>query len=547
MNASRAFVSTFKEEYMVPKSDAVWLDGKQNRYAFFRALYNNSQYWKSEKISASFKRNFGVYKHARGVDNLYYRLVETLTSMLVGGAIDLDNLKSGAFHVVGADEALVEAIAQIITWSNWAINKSLYARLCAMLGDVGLWIVDDPQRKMVRVEVLDPAKIKDAEFDEIGNVKRVVIEYERDWVNPETGKHDLVWYRMEVDKEWFRTYKDDKLFAWQTDQRGNGVAEWPNRYGFVPLRIVKFKDVGFDWGASCYHTGIPKINEANDLGSVLDDGIRKAADPPWYLAGVDSDGDLEFSGQLDNGTSTTEPTAVRDDFNMLYGPEGSQPHSMAPTIPVSDINQRHESLHAEMERDAPVLAIARMRDKIAGMSGIAIRNMFVDADGAVKEAMANLDYGVVKAFQMAISIAALNGYDKFQGYSLDSYKQGAIDFYLKPREIFQDKFTPKEEVEIISALPSNPAAARYILINKLQMSEEDADEIIAGQVSQPVQGAGDIVDGQIVPQGQLPGQQPPQLTAGQGTGDNGGSGGGIDMAAVEADVKRIMSEIGAAA
>jgi hypothetical protein len=188
-----------------------------------------------------------------------------------------------------------------------------------------------------------------------------------------------------------------------------------------------------------------------------------------------------------------------------------------------------------------------MRDKIAGMSGIAIRNMFVDADGAVKEAMANLDYGVVKAFQMAISIAALNGYDKFQGYSLDSYKQGAIDFYLKPREIFQDKFTPKEEVEIISALPSNPAAARYILINKLQMSEEDADEIIAGQVSQPVQGAGDIVDGQIVPQGQLPGQQPPQLTAGQGTGDNGGSGGGIDMAAVEADVKRIMSEIGAAA
>lgn len=533
MNAARAAYTTFREQYIIPRDEAEWIDGRQSRLSFLRSMYNNSQYWKSEKQSALFKYNFGLYKHTRGIENPYYQLVELIAAITQGDHIDMETLKSGVFHVVGGDETLIEALLQLINWSKWARNKSLYARLCAMLGDVGLWIVDDRERQQVRIEVLDPAKIREATFDDVGNVKAVWIEYEKEWLNPDTGKKENILYGMKVDKEWFETFKDNQPFAFHADQNGQMMQRWENEYGFVPLKIVNFKDVGYDWGVSCYHAGIPKINEANDLGSILDDGIRKAADPPWYIAGVTVLNQLVFGGQTDDGTSTTEPSAQRDDDNIIGGPKDSQPHSMAPDIPVGDINSRIDSLRTSFVSDNPIMAIPQMREKLAGMSGVAIRNMLVDADGYYKEIVTNLNDGIVQAFQMGISIAAHNGYDKFKDWSLDSYKQGAIDFYLKAPEIFQDAFTPQEEVDIISNLPENDAAALYILVNKLQMSEEDAQKIIDGRAAQQPQQLPDGVDVQ-------PGN-PPQLPAGQGQ-PNAAPGDDVDS-----EVNRILSEIGIAA
>lgn len=540
MRATRAFYSTFREEYITPAEyrDVDWGDyrARMGRYALYEALYNNTAYRSIERWSGTYKNKYELYKHIRGIYNPAYRLVELIAAKTMGGMIDWENLKTGAIPVTQADDALIGALLQVMRWSKLGQMKTLYARQAAKLGDCGLWVVDDPDRRKVRVEVLHPAKIKAAEFDPVGNVTRASLEYAREWTDP-TGQRQVVVYRMDVDKARFATFKDDQPYAWHTDARGRELVEWPNPYGFVPLVKSDFKDVGLRWAANCFHAAVNKINEVNDAASILDDGIRKAADPPWYGSGINADDDLTFSGELDDGTSTTEPSAVRDDTSIIGGPKDSDLKSLAPQIDVAGIATNIQNLLQELERDMPELAMHRLRDLGGGMSGIAIRNMFTDASGRLIEAMGNLDDGLIRALQMGVSIGGFRGYDGFTGFDLNSYDRGDLDFYIKERPLFEDGFTPEQRVQIMTSLPQNPAAARFILVNELEVAEDDANAIVAGQVNLPAQQPGDVVT--------LPGQTAPQLPAGQGSPQNGNGTAPDDD--VRAEVQRILQSIGEAA
>lgn len=523
MAALRAFHQTFREPDLMPDEVHGWatMAARFGRYAVFRGLYNNNLYWNNNPISASYKQNFALFQYIDGLYSPYYRLVELITAKTMGGALDWDALKVGAIPVTDADDTLIEALIQLWKWSKWGQNKTLYARLCAMLGDCGLWVNDDPARGRVSLEVLDPAKIKDATFDSVGNVIGATIEYPREWENPlhidaRTGRPEteVVTYRMEVDKSRFATYKDDKPFAWQTDASGAPVTEWENPYGFVPLAIANFKDLGLRWGAACLHAGIPKINAINDVSSIRNIGTRKAADPIWYGAGVDA-------------TDLQVPEHERDDAPIIGGPEGTALQSLAPDIDFAGIGSAIDSMLMELEKDAPELAMHRLRDIGAGVSGVAVRNMFSDATGRLIEAMGNLDDALIRASQMGISIGAFRRYDGFRAYSLDSYKNGALDFQIRERELFEEGFSPQERVAIIQSLPDNPAAAEYILLNELQMSEEDARAILEQRTHMVLDTANAITVGSA---------PVPQL--GQGTGEPAQ---GVDLMA---DVQAILDSIG---
>lgn len=530
MKAVRVGYHTFREEYITPEEQFDWGDyqARLSRYALYEAMYNNTVYRNIQRWSLVYKQNYELYKHIRGIYNPAYRLVELIAAKTMGGMIDWGALKGGAIPVTGADERLVDALLQVMRWSKMGQTKTLYARQGAKLGDVGLWVVDEPERQKVRIEVLHPAKIKDIEFDSIGNVVKTCIEYEREWID-EAGRKQSVTYRMDADKERFRTYKDDTPYAWQADARGTPMDEWPNPYGFVPLVKTDFKDLGMKWGGNAFHAGINKINEVNDAASILNDGIRKAADPPWGATGVQTERDIVVPGSLDDGTSTTEHSHQRDDSPILGFPKDSTLTSMAPNIDVAGIAGNIQDLLMELERDYPQLALHRLRESSGDTSGIAIRNAYGDAVGLLQEAMGNLDDGLIRALQMAVSIGGFRRYDGFAGYDLNSYDRGDLDFYIKERPIFEDGFTLDQRVQIIGNLPPNAAAARYILVNELEVTAEDADAIIAGHVSLPVS------DNNMVIQS---GQRPPQLPAGQG---NPAQPGGDDVAV---EVNRILSEVG---
>lgn len=483
MLAIRTGVSTFREEYTIPTDDKPWTDvnARMARYAVYEAMYNNTVYRDIERWARQYKVAYSLYSHTRGIYNPAYRLVEQITAKTMGGTIDWERLETGAMPVEGADDQLVEALLQIGRWSKWGQNKTLFGRMTSLYGECGLWQVDDPVRRRVRIEVLSPSKIKRARFDAAGNIVETTIEYERIVPDPkQKDKDETAIYRMEVDKETFRTFRDDKPYAW------NGVAEaWDNIYGFVPLVKSDYKDIGLGWSANAFHSGIGKINEINDSASILNDNIRKSNTPIWFMPGVEGPREL----QITNDDSDQVP--------MLYGPADAKAQPMVLPVDIAQGVGNIDSMLMELERDFPQLALHRLRDA-GGMSGVAIRNAYGDAVGLLEEAMANMDDAIVRAFQMSVTIGGIRGYDGFSGYDKDSYERGDLDFYIRPRPIFDDALTNMERIQVIASLPPNPAAARHILVNELGLSEEDAEPIVQGIDNEPTALPSQLPDGLTV-------------------------------------------------
>ena len=475
VTAIRTGVQTFREEATIPDERRDWhkYEHRIIRYALKEGMYNNTVYRDIETYALMLKKSYHLYKHIQGIHNPEKRLCRAYANKTLGGSLDWEGLQSGAIQVVNANDAHIQALLQVFRWSKWGQNKTLFGRQTAKLGDCGLWIVDDPLRKKVRMEILHPAKIKDADFDEVGNVKAAVIEYEREWEDPDTGKSQDVIYRMVVSKERFETFKDKEPYAWHGDQPA-----WDNDYGFVPLVIANFEDVGLNWGASASHGSLAKIHAVNDVASLLVDNIRKSIDTWWYVAGARSPNEIRAAMQLSDGTDTSDPSAQRDKGKFLYGPAGSQPHPMVFPLDVTAVASEIKDQLKELEKDMPILALQNIRDEGTQLSGVAIRNLYGDAVDDVNEAAGNLFDAQIRATQMAITIGGFRGYDGFRSFGLESYDRGDLDYYFKEPELFDDELTPKEQIEVMQNLPENTAVARYILEKLLEIPTDTVNDII---------------------------------------------------------------------
>ncbi len=479
VSAVQAGIAAFNERAIIP-NEADMLSHRQFRYLLWEAFYNNNAYRTINNWSHVFKQNQELYKHIRGIYNPVYRAVELNTSKIAGGSIDWDDLQKGALQVTQADDTLLAALIQVLRWSNWGVNKSLYVRQAAMKGDVGLWVVDDRQRQKVRLEVLQPYKIKAATRDDAGNVKSATLEYGREWHNPDTNKTEIAVFRMEADKERFATFKDDEPFGWFTDQSGNGVAEWENEYGFVPLLIAKFKDIGQGWGVNVCHAALPKINELNDAASILNDNVRKTLNAPWYFPNSKAS-DVTVSGNLADGTAgSSDPSARRDKVSTLHGPADSTPTALVMPIPISEAVQNIAEIMQDIERDIPELALQRVRESAGNTSAIAVRNMFSDATGRLDEAAGNLDDALIRGLQMCVSIGGLRNYNDMQSFSPDSFDRGDLEFYIKERAFFEDSLTAHDKIVTLQALPADQPETARLILEEMEYQPDQIERVVNG-------------------------------------------------------------------
>lgn len=476
-----AFALAFNERSLIPSERFEWDDYRARlfRYALSEAFYNNTAYREVETFALTMKRQYALSKQIRGIYNPVYRQNELIKSKVYGGAMDWEKLERGALAIIGADDALIEALIQILKWSNFGVNKGLYAHQCALLGDVALKVVDDQQRGKVRLEVLHPGKIKEAVFDDVGNVKRVVIEYRREWVDPNTQKSKDVLYTEIIDENRFQYFKDEEPFGWYKDAADNPLPEYDNEYGFVPLVVGEYKDLGRQWGANAFHATIAKIHEVNDVASLLSDGIRKNVDPPWLFSGVNAPTSTpKLPGSLSDGTATMDATAQRDKQKFIYADKEARAQPLVMPIDVPGAIEHINGLLMELERDMPELAMHRLRESGGDKAGIAIRNMYSDATGRLNEAASNLDDALIRGLQMSVSIAGYRGYEAFGGFTLDSYERGDLDFYIKERSFFEDGFSPQERVSNLKSLPDKPEAARAVL-EEMEYPADKIDALVA--------------------------------------------------------------------
>ena len=82
---------------------------------------------------------------------------------------------------------------------------------------------------------------------------------------------------------------------------------------------------------------------------------------------------------------------------------------------------------------------------------------------------------------MALSIGGYHGYVNFEGFDLDSYARGDLEFYLAHRSIIADSLSKGERINAFVAAANVPAAIQRQIYRELEIDEQTIDEMLAAQ------------------------------------------------------------------
>lgn len=430
------------------------LEARKTRYMMNWAFYEGKQYdalsdGLKEWVNA-YKIAKGLYKYIRNIYNPVLRLGDFWTQAIWRGSIDADAGDSGAIPITVGKKAvenkLRPVIASIMKNSNWNVNKDILTLHGTILGDAVIYIRDDREHEQSRLEVMHPSNVVMADLDSMGFVKAYMIEYPRidndgrEAMYRETAEHG------EAENEIiFKTYRDETLYAWDgnTDQDGNPVFQWSVFYGFIPLVLIQHKNVGLPWGLCEFHADVDKISEVNDEQSMMNDQIRKTINVKWLANWAKADQQTSIPA---SSPTTDRPQQGREDTGMIHiNKADAKIQPFVAPLELDKVITNVEKMLGEWEDDLPELK-SEVWSGGSGPSDSTILAARGRVEGKVEKRRAGYDSGFVRAVQMAITIGAVSKYPGYTEYSVDSYKNGALDFSISVRPAF-----PPQPSEIAAA------------------------------------------------------------------------------------------------
>lgn len=472
MNAYYAFVNTYNERAF-NIFDVQSFDEYASclvRYAFFGARYDNSVYARTNTAAQTYKFSKDLYKNIRELYALPSQVVELYTAKVFPSQVDLEDLSTGAIQVANASDQFIDALIQVYVWSNMQTIKTEYVRTGAIYGDVYLKVVDEYEKGRIRIEVLDPRKVKSITKDGAGNIKAIVLEYLR---QDEDGKWYV--YREEIDKGEFRFFKDDKPFGYVTDEGGNALPRYPNPYPFVPVVHVKHKDVGRKFGVNSFYALNALIDEINDVASLLTDQGRKAVNVLWYFFGK-KDKEINASADQNTTDSTTDGQKhARDKVPALYGPkDGQAPFPMVAPIDMVAFGGHLDRLNAQSVRINPELALPQIRES-GNLTAPGVMAAFSDGIDRIVEAAINYIEGLVRINKMAVTIGALRNLPGFEAFDEGSFERGDLDHFIKAPTVVKDQLSKYEKMNILK----DANASIELILQELDYSEDIIAEEVA--------------------------------------------------------------------
>lgn len=468
---------TYDLNSLIPRWLGDWDDYQTRlaRYEIYDGYYHNIAYNTIVSYSQALKVHERLYKHVRGVYNPIMRVVELYVAKIYGGELDIEDAQSGAIPIETDNDALREAITTLWRASRWGQKKSLYVRNGAKMGDTYLKVIDDIQRGMVYIEPIDPRKIKSIETSPSGTIERVEIEY---YVN---HNDQLKLYTETITPDTFSTKLDKQPHAFHTNARGEMVDEWRNEYGFVPMVQVMHRDAGMLYGATPYYGSLHKINELNDLASILNDAARKQAQMPLIFKNVRATNQDLGSDNSSNSVNRNDSPAKDSVTTLNITGDNADVVPLPPTLDLSSGLANIQAVLEEVERDLPELALHRMRDG-GNLTAPGVRSAYDDAISRIREARGNYDSGLVEAQRMAVSIGGMRGYSGYEGFDLSSMVNGNADHMIAQRPVINETLSTSEQVTLtLQAMVSNAPSAVY---QKLGWAEGDVEELVASQQAQ---------------------------------------------------------------
>jgi hypothetical protein len=464
------------------------LDNRAYRYQRLWELYDGTAFTNMDAWQ-QYKSVHGLYRQIRQIYDHVHELVEFYATHIWSGSLAKDglHLPDGVLNAVPLAEdtspKLAAAIAQLFTWWNFQEVMTVIPRYSGALGELLVELRDDPQRGKVLINLIWPGYITDVRLDESGNLIYYCIEYS--YYDREDRAYHA--YRREVDKVSMRTYRDDKPYNYEANpipegadpdgtlaglatnsdglfDRADGY-EVPNPYGFVPAVWFRHHRVIGVRGEPAVWSTQAQLDEINSLYSHMIDKAHVSLRSPILISGniapfrlrtalTNAYGAVKrtFTSDLDNQRSGME------EIEIIEGPQGTEMKTIE--LRITEAGEAIDRIIKGIEKKCPEITFYSELRSMTQLTGPGASRLLGDVDRKVKMVAAGYDHELIKLLQMGIAIAGwrLRGGDdkwaerttaqeKFDGFDLDSYAKGDLDFDIMPRDLVP--MTPKDRLEII--------------------------------------------------------------------------------------------------
>lgn len=404
------------------------LSARRMRYALYWSMYENTAYDRVHTWSTSYKHQYAIYKYARGLYNPTYRIGSFYQGHLWGGALDMDGGLGGAIPIETDNDNLRPALMTLWQDSRMSHLKDVISLRGTVEGDIVLRVVDDTEKGLVYIDRVHPAKIEELTLDDMGNVKGYVLVEKRP--HPESPGREVE-YREVVSRDGpnvvYETFLNSSPYGWYGQP-----SVWEVPYTFVPMVVAQHNDVGLEWGWSEVHPLRLKIQEVDELASMVSDHIRKSIDPVYLMKGM-NDTTITLTGA--QGDSDTRPQPGREEVKAIWNvPKDASAEPILGDLDVGDALQHISALLSELERDYPELQTDIWAT--GATSGRALRIARQRVETKVLQRRESYDYALVRIQEQAMSIGGYRGYSGYEGFGLDSYDRGDLDHAIADRPVF---------------------------------------------------------------------------------------------------------------
>ena len=452
----RLSIIAFKEQFLSsPVTDTDdWndQDARRLRYEVLWKAYEGTAYRDINTWATAYRKQYALYKYIRPVYNPAFRLGQFWQSHLFGGLLDPEAGEEGAIPIATENEMLRPAIADLWKWSRWSVQKDILTARGAILGDVAIQVIDDVDRKRVYLRLMHPGIIQEIDRDPFGNVKGYVLRESR--VRPDGGAGTATYSERVTragDDVVYETFLDGAPYAWpeNVNRTGTPMAAWSEPYTFVPLVVIQHNDVGLEWGWSELHPIRAKVQEADDIASMISDSVRKTIDPLWLMKGMKRPGSsLAITGATDTA-DTDRPAPGREEIQAIWNvPVDGGAEAMVPDLDLENVLLHLNGILEEIEKDMKELS-PDLHTASGDASGRALRVARQPVVSKVIQRRANYDAGLLAAQQMALAIGGFRGYNGYEGFDLESFAKGDLEHNIAERPVFEED--PLDKTEVSSA------------------------------------------------------------------------------------------------
>lgn len=438
-----AFRQAYSQTDLLKPDDFISGAGRRLRYQIYWGWFEGSAFSKAQPWLEAYKVQNGLYRYTRQIYDPAARLGNFWRSFLMGGPLDPD-AGDGSQVVtalpINTKNEIRKQIARVFKDSRWQVWKDVCSLHGAVLGDTVLMIEDNSDKRRVSLKVMHPGIFDTIEYDDIGNVRGYVIVEQREDPTIKNGSRKVEYMEIAA-RDGDEVVYETKLNKQPYDWTGQGTT-WRVNYGFTPVVVIQHKHVGLDWGWNEFHDGEHLFREVDDLSSALHDQIRKAINSGWLLAGVSRPEDDAKPGarQLKRPKATMEqPQSGREEAPILYGSENAKAYPMVFPLDIAATSSEILRTLMQIEKLYPELLVNPQDfEKFSpDASGVAIEQLRDPAERKVRDTRSNYDDGVRRAVQMALSIGGIQGYEGYEGITRESFGDGALDFSIGERPVFQ--------------------------------------------------------------------------------------------------------------